>query len=164
MQIRTHDPAPYQVSPATDDDSIIARALEILSRRVRTGPLMNSPAVVRDYLRLHFAAASAAGQEVFAVLFLDSSNRLIAAEDMFHGTLAQTSVYPREVVRRSLALNAGAVILAHNHPSGVAEPSRADEHITAALRSALALVDVRVLDHFVVGNPGVVSMAERGML
>ena len=165
MQIRTHDPAPYQVSPATaDDDSIIARALEILSRRVRTGPLMTSPAAVKDYLRLHFAAASAAGQEVFAVLFVDSQNRLIAAEDLFHGTLAQTSIYPREVVKRVLALNAGAVILAHNHPSGVAEPSRADEHITAALRSALALVDVRVLDHFVVGNPGVVSMAERGLL
>jgi len=164
MQIRTHDPAPYQVSPATDDESIIARALEILSRRIRTGPLMDSPAVVKTYLRLHFAAASAAGQEVFTVLFLDAQNRLIVAEDMFHGTLAQTSIYPREVVKRTLALNAGAVILAHNHPTGVAEPSRADEHITDALRSALALVDVRVLDHLVVGNPNVVSMAERGLL
>ena len=102
--------------------------------------------------------------EVFAVIFLDTQQRLIAFEELFRGTLAQTSVYPREVVKRALALNAAAVVLAHNHPSGVAEPSRADEALTQALRSALALVDVRVLDHFVVAAGTVVSFAERGLL
>ncbi len=98
------------------------------------------------------------------MLFLDHQHRLLAMEELFRGTLAQTSVYPREVVKRALALNAAAVVLAHNHPSGVAEPSRADEHLTQSLRSALALVDVRVLDHFVVGAADVVSFAERGLL
>jgi DNA repair protein RadC len=101
---------------------------------------------------------------VFVVLFLDSQHRLIAADELFRGTLAQTSVYPREVVKAALAHNAAAVILAHNHPSGVAEPSRADEYLTATLKSALALVDVRVLDHLIVGHGQVVSLAERGLL
>ena len=98
------------------------------------------------------------------VLFLDGQHRLLASEELFRGTLGQTSVYPREVVKRALANNAGAVILAHNHPSGVAEPSRADEFLTQSLKAALALVDVRVLDHLVVGQGAVVSMAERGLL
>ena len=162
---QTVDPVPYRVSSIeADEESILARAMQILAGRVRTGPIMDSPSVVKDYLRVHFAAASAGGREVFAVLFLDAQHRVISVEDLFHGTLAQTSVYPREVLKRALALNAGAVVLAHNHPSGIAEPSRADEHLTATLRSALALVDVRVLDHFVVGSGQVVSMAERGML
>jgi len=101
---------------------------------------------------------------VFAVLFLDTQHRLIAFEEMFRGTLSQTSVYPREVIQRALALNAGAVLLAHNHPSGVAEPSRADEFLTQQLQSALALVDVRVLDHLVVAREGITSFAERGLL
>jgi DNA repair protein RadC len=101
---------------------------------------------------------------VFAVLFLDAQNRLIRLEEMFRGTLTQTSVYPREVVKRALELHAGAVILAHNHPSGVAEPSRADEFLTRTLSDALQLVDVRVLDHLVVGQAQVVSFAERGLL
>ena len=116
---------------------------------------------VKDYLALQLAGAP---QEVFAVLFLDGQHRLIALREMFHGTLTQTSVYPREVVKAALALNAGAVILAHNHPSGVAEPSRADEYLTQTLKSALALVDVRVLDHLIVGQGQVVSLAERGLL
>jgi DNA repair protein RadC len=98
------------------------------------------------------------------VLFLDHQHRLLELEEMFRGTLTQTSVYPREVVRRAMALNAAAVILAHNHPSGLAEPSRADEYLTQSLKSALGLVDVRVLDHLVVGRGQVVSMAERGLL
>ena len=102
--------------------------------------------------------------EVFAVLFLDAQSRLIALEEMFRGTLTQTSVYPREIVKRSLDLGAAAVILAHNHPSGAAEPSRADEFLTQTLKSALSLVDVRVLDHLVVGQGQVVSFAERGLL
>ena len=97
-------------------------------------------------------------------LFLDAQNRLLVAEELFRGTLTQTSVYPREVVKRALALNAAGVILAHNHPSGVAEPSRSDEMLTATLRQALALVDVRVLDHLIVAGAAMVSFAERGLL
>jgi|SanBayMetagenome_1026888.scaffolds.fasta_scaffold32139_2 DNA repair protein RadC len=162
---QTLDPVPYRVSSTSiDEESILARAMQILAGRVRTGPIMDSPSVVKDYLRVHFAAASAEGREVFAVLFLDAQHHVIDVEDLFRGTLTQTSVYPREVVKRALAHNAAAVVLAHNHPSGIAEPSRADEHLTATLRSALALVDVRVLDHLVVGNPATVSFAERGLL
>jgi DNA repair protein RadC len=102
--------------------------------------------------------------EVFMALFLDAQNRVIAAEELFRGTLTQTSVYPREVVKRALVHNAAAVILAHNHPSGVAEPSRADEFLTQTLRQSLSLVDARVLDHFIVAGNGVVSFAERGLL
>ncbi len=102
--------------------------------------------------------------EVFVVLFLDSQNRLIAAEEMFRGTLAQTSVYPREVVKAALGHNAAAVIFAHNHPSGVAEPSRADEMLTTALKQALALIDCRTLDHVVVASDRTTSFAERGLL
>ena len=119
------------------------------------------PQKVKDYVALHLGSR---GQEVFAVLFLDGQHRLLALEEMFHGTLAQTSVYPREVVRRALQLNAGALILAHNHPSGLAEPSRADEYLTQTLKSALQLVDVRVLDHLIVGRGTVLSFAERGLL
>jgi DNA repair protein RadC len=116
---------------------------------------------VKDFLALQLGGLP---QEVFAVLFLDQQHRLLRLEEMFRGTLAQTSVYPREVVRRAIELNAGAVILAHNHPSGLAEPSRADEYLTQTLKTALALVDVRVLDHLVVGQGQVVSMAERGLM
>ena len=115
---------------------------------------------VRDVL----LQLGARAHEVFAVLFLDAQSRLITLEGMFRGTLTQTSVYPREVVKRGLDLHAAAVILAHNHPSGTAEPSRADEFLTQTLKSALALVDVRVLDHLVVGRGSVVSFAERGLL
>ena len=102
--------------------------------------------------------------EVFVAMFLDAQNRVIETEELFRGTLTQTSVYPREVVKRALHYNAGAVILAHNHPSGVAEPSHADETLTQALKQALALVDIRVLDHFIVAGSSVLSFAERGLL
>ena len=115
--------------------------------------MFEAPAAVKDYLRLQLGPHP---HEVFAVLFLDAQNRLLALEEMFRGTLTQTSVYPREVVKRALELRAGAVILAHNHPSGAAEPSRADEYLTQTLKSALALVDVRILDHLVVGRSAVV--------
>jgi DNA repair protein RadC len=156
------DPPSYVANPA-DDDAIVAHALRILDARIRTGPVFDSPARVKDYVRIYFAQATADGREEFACLFLDSSHRLIACETLFRGTLSQTSVYPREVVRRALALNAGAVVFAHNHPSGSSDPSRADELLTQALKSALSLVDVRVLDHLVVGAT-VTSFAERGML
>ena len=120
-----------------------------------------SPAAVRDYLCLRLRDL---GHEVFVGLYLDAQNRLIADEELFRGTLTQTSVYPREVVKRALARNAAGVILAHNHPSGVAEPSYADETLTRALKQALNLVDVKVLDHFIVAGNLATSFAERGLL
>ncbi|AXS79318.1 DNA repair protein RadC [Dechloromonas sp. HYN0024] len=121
-----------------------------------------SPGKVRDWLRLKLARR---GNEVFMALWLDAQNRLLKDDELFVGTLNQTSVYPREVVKAALAHNAAAVILAHNHPSGIAEPSRADEMLTRSLKEALSLVDVRVLDHFIVaGNSPPLSFAERGLL
>jgi len=158
------EPPVYAVKhTSSTDEDIVAQALRILSARVRTGPIFDSPVSIKDYLRLYFAEASQQGREEFAVLFLDSQHRLIEARTLFRGTLTQTSVYPREVVRESILLNSAAVVLAHNHPSGMAEPSRADEYLTQTLKSSLQLVDVRVLDHFVVGN-SVVSFAERGLI
>ena len=132
-----------------------------LLETVRHRDALSSPASVRDYLRMTLTGRD---YEVFLVLFLDAQNRVIQPEEMFRGTLTQTSVYPREVVKRSLVNNAAAVIFAHNHPSGLAEPSHADELLTQSLKQALALVDVRVLDHFVVAGGGVMSFAERGLL
>ena len=152
---------PPCIVPMTDDD-IIASAMRILDERMRSNaPVFSTPSLVKDYLRMHFAGLE---HETFVVLFLSYDHRLLSVESMFRGTVAQTAVYPREVVKASLARNASAVILAHNHPSGVAEPSRADEYLTQTLKSALALVDVRILDHFVVGGTSVVSFAERGLL
>ena len=161
---RSQSPATYTATSTgalASDDDVIALALRILAARVASGPVLTSPQALREYLQVRLAGLE---YEVFAVVFLDSQHRVIATEEMFRGTLGQTSVYPREVVRRALALNAGAVILTHNHPSGAPEPSRADEILTAALKSALALIDVRVLDHIVVGGSGTVSFAERGLL
>ncbi len=141
--------------------AVMELARRSLAEQVAAGPVFDAPDRVKDYLRMQLAHLS---HEVFAVLFLDAQHRLLKFEEMFRGTLTQTSVYPREVVRRALELHAGAVILAHNHPSGVAEPSRADEFLTQTLRSALQLVDVRTLDHLVVARSGVVSFAERGLL
>jgi DNA repair protein RadC len=132
-----------------------------LGEELKRESVLSSPAAVRDCLRIHFAGRE---YESFIALFLDSQHRLIAVDELFRGTLTQTSVYPREVVKASLRENAAAVIFAHNHPSGVAEPSKADERLTTALKSALALVDVRVLDHFIVAGAGVLSFAERGLL
>lgn len=133
-----------------------------LLQEMASRDVLSSPREVRDYLRLKLAALP---YEVFMVLLLDAQNRLIRSEEVFRGTLTQTSVYPREIVKLALAHNAAAVILAHNHPSGVAEPSRADEQLTLSLRQALALVDVKVLDHFIVaGNAAPLSFAERGLL
>lgn len=145
--------------------SEIAAVAEIarraLAERLQARPVFDAPQSVKDYVALHLGCR---GHEVFAALFLDAQHRLIAMEELFSGTLTQTSVYPREVARRALQLNAAALIVAHNHPSGVAEPSRADEHLTHTLRTALALLDVRLLDHLVIGRGQVVSMAERGLV
>jgi DNA repair protein RadC len=141
--------------------AVVELARRSLAQELVQRPLFDAPGAVRDFLRLQVGQRE---HEVFVVLFLDAQNRLIRCEEMFRGTLTQTSVYPREVVRRALELHAAAVVLAHNHPSGVAEPSRADEFLTQSLKAALQLVDVRVLDHFVVGRAGVTSFAERGLL
>ncbi len=141
--------------------AVIEMARRAIGQKLAAAPVFDSPQAVKDHLQLQLGGLP---HEVFMVLFLDAQHRLVASEELFRGTLGQTSVYPREVVKRALAHNAGAVILAHNHPSGVAEPSRADEFLTQSLKSALALVDVRVLDHLVVGRGAVVSFAERGLL
>ena len=133
----------------------------MLADRVKPGVTLASPQDVKDYLRLEIGLLE---HEVFCVVYLDAQHRVIEQRQMFRGTVTQTSVYPREVVKESLHLNAAAVILAHNHPSGVPEPSRADEFLTKTLKTALQLVDVRVLDHLVVTANAVVSFAERGLL
>jgi DNA repair protein RadC len=136
-------------------------ARRALAAEMKSGVNLSSPAAVRDFLRLSIQNRQV---EVFVGLFLDAQNRVMAVEELFSGTLTQTSVFPREVVRRALHHNAAGVIFAHNHPSGVAEPSHADENLTRALKEALALIDVRVLDHFVVGRGATLSFAERGLL
>ena len=141
--------------------AVVELARRALAQEIRQKPLFDSPQAVAHYLQLHFGHKH---HEVFAVLFLDSQHRLLALEELFRGTLAQTSVYPREVVLRALHHHAAAVVLAHNHPSGTAEPSRADEMLTQTLKSALSLVDVRVLDHFVVTASACRSMAELGLV
>lgn len=141
--------------------AVMEMARRGLSHGLRTEPVFTTPQMVKDYLQMRLGALP---HEVFAVLFLDAQQRLIACEEMFRGTLTQTSVYPREVLKRALELNAAAVILSHNHPSGVLEPSRADELLTQTLKSSLGLVDIRVLDHVVVGRGGALSFAERGLV
>lgn len=149
-----------QVLSSVEPEVILAAAASVMQSRIRQGPVFDSPGAVKSYLQFSIGAEP---RENFKVLFLDSQHRLISSEIMFIGTLNQTSVYPREVARRALALNASAVVLSHNHPSGSLEPSRADEYLTGALKSALQTVDVRVLDHIIVSVNGTLSFAERGL-
>ncbi len=142
-------------------DEILEAARQVMARRFRRGKSLESPRATHQYLLHTFADRE---HEVFTVLFLDNRHRPIAAEEMFRGTIDGASVHPREVVKQALQHNAAAVILAHNHPSGVAEPSQADQFITRRLREALALVDIRVLDHVIVAGAEVLSFAERGFL
>jgi DNA repair protein RadC len=141
--------------------AVLELARRALAQQLKQRAVFDSPHAVKDYLQLQLAARA---HEVFAVLFLDAQHRLLAMEELFRGTLTQASVYPREVVLRALHHQAAAVVLAHNHPSGVAEPSRADEALTQTLKAALALVDVRVLDHVIVAPGTALSMAEKGLL
>ena len=136
-------------------------ARRALKEEISLRNALSSPRAVRDYLRLALAGRE---QEVFVVMLLDAQHRVISSEELFRGTLTQTSVYPREVVKCALKHNAAAVIFAHNHPSGVAEPSHADEILTRSLKAALALVDIQVLDHFIVAGSRTMSFAERGLL
>lgn len=138
---------------------LIEQALAVLASEVCERDVLANPEAVRSYLRLRLGGRP---HEVFAVVFLDVRHRVIAIEELFRGTLTQTTVYPREVVIEALARNAASVILVHNHPSGSPEPSQADRHLTVRLKQALALVDIRVLDHLVVSSEGAVSLAERG--
>ncbi len=141
--------------------AVLELARRAMAQQLKERTVFADPATIKHYLQLHLAAK---GHEVFAVLFLDAQNRLLAMEELFRGTLAQTSVYPREVVLRALHHHAAAVVLAHNHPSGTVQPSRADEALTQTLKSALALLDVRVLDHIIVAPGQALSMAEMGLL
>ena len=144
------------------DEEVISMAVAIINHRFGLKRAsLNSPSMVRDYLQLTLTGKE---HEVFACVFIDAQNRVIAVEELFRGTLTQTSVYPREVVKRALHQNCAAVILAHNHPSGVAEPSHADEMLTQCLKTALALVDVKVLDHFIIAADQSLSFAESGLL
>ena len=141
--------------------AIFEMSRRALNEQMQVKSVLSSPQKVRDYLCLTLGSLA---REVFVVLFLDAQNRLVASEEMFSGTLTQASVYPREVVKRALHFNAAAVIFAHNHPAGVAEQSHADELLTKALKQALALVDVNVLDHFIVAGNQTLSFSERGLL
>ena len=141
--------------------AVLELARRAVAQQLRERPVFDSPQAVKHYLQLHLAQR---GHEVFAVLFLDNHHRLIALEEMFRGTLTHAAVHPREVVVRALHHGAAGVVLAHNHPSGLVEPSKADEALTQALRAALLLVDVKVLDHVIVGPGAALSMAERGYL
>jgi DNA repair protein RadC len=149
----THDEAP---------DRTIQRAIRILETYLKTdGAALTSPGAVRDYLRLQLGRSE---HEVFFAIWLDAQHRVIAFDQLFRGTLTQTSVYPREVVKSGLKCNAAAVIVAHNHPSGVAQPSQADELLTRQLKEALAMVDIKLLDHFIVAGAFAISLAERGLV
>jgi DNA repair protein RadC len=141
--------------------AVFEMARRALSQRLKEREAFHTPDAVKQYLQLQLAHKN---HEVFAVLFLDTQNRLLGLEELFRGTISQTSVYPREVVMRALHHQAAAVVLSHNHPSGSVQPSRADEHLTQTLKAALALVDVRVLDHIIVCQGEALSMAERGLM
>lgn len=145
---------------ATAEETLLA-ARQAIAKRFRRGATLSSPGLVREYLRIVFATLD---HEVFCILLLDTHHRLLSFQEMFRGTLDSAAVFPREVVKEVLKCNAAAVIFAHNHPSGLAEPSVADECITRRLKEALALIDVRVLDHLVVAGTTFVSMAERGWI
>lgn len=141
--------------------AVVEMARRALQESIGERDALSSPQAVREFLRLSLAGRA---HEIFLVMFLDSQNRLLGSEELFRGTLTQTSVYPREVVKTALRYNAAGVIFAHNHPSGVAEPSRADELLTQTLKQALALVEIKTLDHFIVAGSRTVSFAERGLL
>ncbi len=167
MKVENETEAVYRVTPAVsaeqeDEDEVVARALDILERRIRKCEFTaSSPEHVKKFLTLKLAELE---HEVFCVLYLNSQNQIICHEELFRGSLNQTAVYPREVVKRALHHNANAIIFGHNHPSGLCEASSADRSLTDALRKALALIDVKVLDHIIVGQTNTLSFAERGYL
>jgi DNA repair protein RadC len=141
--------------------AVLELARRALKEQLRADSVLGSPGAVRDYLRLRIGTLE---HEVFLAMLLDSQHRVLKCVELFRGTLTQTSVYPREVVKAALAANAAAVVFAHNHPSGVAQPSQADELLTRQLKEALSLVEIKVLDHFIVAGNQCLSFAERGLL
>jgi DNA repair protein RadC len=143
------------------DSAVVDTALRILAERVTQGPLMSSPGVVKDFLRLRFSGLQ---HEVFCVLYLDRRHRLIACEDLFRGTVDGASVFPREIIKASLRHNATSILCAHNHPSNNPSPSQADELITTRIKAAVELLDLRLLDHVIVTARETVSLAELGLL
>lgn len=149
------------IAKYTQLQAVLEMARRALSEELKNGNAMNSPEMVRDFLRLSLANKQ---HEVFIGIFLDAKNHTIATEELFSGTLTQASVYPREIVKRALHHNAAAIIFAHNHPSGVAEPSHADKILTQSLKQALAMIDVKVLDHFIVGNGTTMSFSEQNLI
>jgi DNA repair protein RadC len=165
--VKSEEHAEYSPSGGdslSNDDAIIQQALKILGRRIKTkrhGNYLTSPDSSKDYIKLKLAECQ---HEIFGVMFLTNRHQIIDFEEMFRGTIDGASVYPREVVKRVLELNAAAVILVHNHPSGNPEPSRADEQITHRLKESLSTIDVRVLDHLIVADDKIISFAERGMI
>lgn len=167
MSINSEDAPKYAVTPTAEkfftaeEERVIANALAILNSRIKSKKTLASPEDTRNYFRITLSGREC---EYFTCLFLDNRHRVIEYEEMFRGTVDGASVHPREVVKAALRHNAAAVIFAHNHPSGAAEPSNADKTITLRLREALALVDVRVLDHFIIGEGEPVSMTERGLI
>lgn len=162
-QVKSIDAPEYRVTPAPEpDEAILEKAREILRSRMNTAQVFDSPQLVKDFLQME--AARHPDCEVFGVLFLDAQHRMISFHEMFRGTLTQTSVYPREVVREALEVGASSVILTHNHPSGCLKPSKADELLTQTLKSALTLIDIKVLDHIITSNAGALSMAEKGLI
>lgn len=164
MSSRVNDACTGPVSTTTSqsDDWIIQKAIEVLEQRVfKAGPLLGGPQAVKDYLRLKLVAEP---NEVFAILFMNSQHEVLAYEPMFKGTIDSAKVHPRVVLQRALELNAAAAILSHQHPSGTTEPSSADRQLTTQLKTALELIDVRVLDHIIVGKGAPYSFAESGLL
>ncbi len=143
------------------DEELVSYAKDVVGSQIAQGSVLNTPAAVRDYLTLWLRDRP---YEVFVGLFLDNQNRLLSADELFRGTLSQTAVYPREVARRGIELNAGAIIFSHNHPSGLAEPSHADRLLTDALKTVLCHLEIRVLDHIIVAGNKTMSFAEHGLL
>ena len=144
-----------------DSQTIIGEAKRCISRQFKKGTALTSPDKVRDLLYLNYSQYE---YEVFVGIFLDNQHRIIDRKELFRGTIDGASVYPREVAKEALKMNAAAVIFCHPHPSGIAEPSQADRHITDKLKQALALFDIRVLDHFIIGGEGIYSFAEHGLM
>ena len=160
--IALEGPAPYSgLAEKLSEEQILKRAESILFKRFERSCYLTSPEATRRYLTTHFADKT---REVFSLIFMDSQHGVLGIEDLFTGTIDSASVYPREIVKDALSHEAAAVIFAHNHPSGTAEPSTADQHITTRINTALETIDIRVLDHLVIGGTVTVSFAERGLL
>lgn len=149
------------IAKYTQLQAVLEMSRRALGEKLEQGNAMNTPQLVREYLRLSLTSKQ---HEVFIAIFLDAKNHMISTEELFSGTLTQASVYPREVIKRALHYNAAAIIFAHNHPSGTTEPSQADKDLTHTLKKALDLIDIKVLDHFIVGNNDIISFAEHNLI